>query len=485
RLVGGHDHLHVLAVQLQRDGVRAVGGSDRDGEGQIRRVVVAQEEEVRSGGRVGQVVRLDRRVRRRRSGRRIEHRDVADGAEEVPHLLHRWDLRGELARLAYRRTVVVGGVDDRRGQPSPRGPAEGHVHVVDLDAVGDVGQVEGPLVHRPVEGALEGIALPVPWRAAPRVEEAAAELRLEAWRCRAGGGPAGRAADPEIAPVRRRAAGRRIAIEGVEVVALATREAARDPETVATLVVVVNGDGDAVGAGLRVQVRHVVDAGRRADEVRVLVLDLVQQDGAAAVGELVPGEDSVDRGQPFVGVAEVGRVVAARQPGSGGKPAGEPAAVHLAVDVGTWPDQHVEPGLRRHVQYQVHVADAAEVVVAGCGGVVVPAEVHAHRVVAAGLHLLQDVPPQRRAGQPERMEFAGPDEQPPAVDDQRVFVEGDGVPGRAPAGNEGPRGGRGQLWPSGYGARRGQCDGTAEHRAPRQMCTSHGNTSNMRGYVCL
>ena len=218
--------------------------------------------------------------------------DVGHGLQEVAQLLHGRDLAGELARFADGRAVVVGRVHDRRGQPAPGRAAERHVHVLQLDPVGHVGQVELALVSRAVERALVAVALALPGCAAPRVEVAAAELGLEAGRGRAGAGAALGPAGAVVAPVRWGAAGRRVAVERVQVVAVRHREAARHPVAVAALVVVVDRHRDAVRADLGVQVRHVVDAGRAADVGRVLVLDLVQQQRAAAVGELVPGQDA-------------------------------------------------------------------------------------------------------------------------------------------------------------------------------------------------
>ena len=325
-------------------------------------MVVAGEVELRPGVRVGQMVGLDQRIRGRHHGRRVDLGDVVDGLKEVTHLLHGGDLRGELAGLADGRAVVVGGVDDGGGQPAPRGPAERHVDVLQLDAVGHVGEVELPLVGGPVEGPLEGVALPLPGCPAPRVEEAAAELRLEPRGRRAGAGTACRPAWPVVAPVRRRPTGRGVAVERVQVVGIRRWEAARSPEPVPSLVVVVDRDGDAVGAGLRVQVGQVVDAGGPAHVAGVLVLDLVQQQGPGTVSELVPGQDPVDRGEPLVGGGQVDRVGGAGHRRRGRQPSGEATRVHFGVDVRTGPGQDVDPGVRGHPHRQVHVADASEVV---------------------------------------------------------------------------------------------------------------------------
>ncbi len=160
----------------------------------------------------------------------------------------------------------------------------------------------------------------------------------------------------------------------------------------------------------------------------VLVLDLVQQDRAGALREQVPAGDPVHLGQPLVHVREVGGVVGPGRALGRRQPPGEAAPVDLGVDVRAGPQDDVQPGLGGHAQEQVEVADAAEVVPARGGGVVVPGHVDADGVVPVRPHLLQHVPPQRRARQPERVHLAGPHHQPPPVHEQRVAVVPDGVP---------------------------------------------------------
>ena len=88
---------------------------------------------------------------------------------------------------------------------------------------------------------------------------------------------------------------------------------------------------------------------------------------------------------------------------------GKPPASTSALMYGPGPGDHVQPDLVRDVEQLVHVAHAGEVVDARLGRVVGPVEVDRDGVVAVGLHLLQDVPPQVGARQPERVELAGPD----------------------------------------------------------------------------
>src|SRR5262249_28037575 len=161
--------------------------------------------------------------------------------------------------------------------------------------------------------------------AAPRVEPAAAELGLVAGRGRAGRGPAGGAAAAEVAPVGRGAGRRGGAVEGVQVAAGLAVGAGRtgDPVAVASLVVVEQRDGDPVGADLRVQVGHVGGADAVGQVRRVLVLDLVEHDGAAAGRVLMLCDDGVDVGKPLVDVPEISGVVGARGTCAGGHPARE------------------------------------------------------------------------------------------------------------------------------------------------------------------
>ena len=399
------------------------------------------------------------RVRGAGVGGAVQRGEAGEGPQHLPDLLHRDELGGLAAALVDRGAVVVRGVDDGCGQPPPGGAAERHVHVVEPDAVGEVRQVEAALVGGVAGTARLGVPQAAELGAAPRVEPAAAELGEESRGAGARGGAALGAAGAEAAPVRRVPGRGGVAVEGVEVAAglPAGGEAARDPVAVASLVVVEQRHLDAVGADLGVQVGEVGGAGAVGEVRGVLVLQLVEQHGALPAGVLVAGDDRVDGGQPLVDVAEVRGVVGARLPGGRGQPARVAAGVHLGVDVRARAHGHVQPGLGGHPQEQVQVADAGEVVRAGGGGVVVPRDVDADGVVAVRAELLQHVAPERRAGQPEGVELAGPQHDPAAVDDQRVGVERHGVPGAAGAGRRAARGGRGHprcgYCASGRGAR--------------------------------
>src|SRR5207247_6809345 len=128
--------------------------------------------------------------------------------------------------------------------------------------------------------------------------------------------------------------------------------------------------GDAVGARLLLQVRHVLPAGGRP--VVELVLHLVQQHRTGTVGQLVAGEDRVDVRQPLVGGREVVRCGTARVARLGEQPVGEAAAVDLGVDVRAGPGDDVEPEIGGDRQQSINVPYAGEVVDAGLRGVVRP-----------------------------------------------------------------------------------------------------------------
>jgi hypothetical protein len=465
-IVACRDDLGVYAVQLERallrNRERAVGGADREGKRLVGGRVVAHHVEAGPGVGVHVVVGLHGRAGRADAGGahrrpRVDLVDGSDGLHEVAELLHRAGLRRRLAGLIERRPVVVGGVDHVRGQPAPVRAAERHVRALDLDAVRDRREPLGTLVCGAHPSVQAGIA-----HAAPVVEPAGAGLGPEPGRVRGGGGAAGPAAGAVVAPVRwrRRGAGAavgvarpaRVAVERVQVVPVirGLGEAAGCPVAVAALVVVEDGHRDPVGAGLGVQMGHVANPGPAGQVVGVLVLDLIEDDRAGAIGELVSGDDRVDRRLPLVGVGQVGRVISAVGSRELGQPVRKPAGVGLAVDVRAGTGDDVDACLVGHVEQLVHVADAGEVVDARRGGMVAPVEVDRHGVVAVRLHLLQDVPPQRRAGQPEGVELARPDERAPAIDHQRVLIEGDRM--RHPAGD-------------GRGARR--LDGPERRRGPR------------------
>src|SRR5262249_32637471 len=154
---------------------------------------------------------------------------------------------------------------------------------------------------------------------------------------------------------------------------------ARYPNSVAALVVAEDRHRDAVGANLVVQVLHVVAlrcAGRGE-----LVLDLVRQNRAGAVGQLVASDDRVDVGQPLVGGGEVVRRVAACLAGLCRQPTGEAATAGFRVDVGTRSGDDVEADFLGDVQQLVDVAHAGEVVDARLRRVVRPVKVDGDGVV--------------------------------------------------------------------------------------------------------
>ena len=159
--------------------------------------------------------------------------------------------------------------------------------------------------------------------------------------------------------------------------------------------VVVAGqrDRDAVGAGLVLQVLHVVAAGGRA--VVVLVLDLVGDDRAGAVGELVAGDDAGRSGSAT-------RRRTCRKRGSSlrlfsafvvSQP-GRPPLSTSALMYGAGRAITYSPACCGHVQQLVDVADAGEVIDPGTRRVVAPVEVQRGGVEPGGLHLLEDVAPQ-------------------------------------------------------------------------------------------
>ena len=114
----------------------------------------------------------DRRVVRRRHGDRVGLGQRRDGLGEVADELVLVVLRVELARLADRRAVVVGGVVLRLAEPAPVRAAVSHVEALRGRADGDVLLVEdvGELV-------VDQLRALVVAGAAPRVERAALELR--------------------------------------------------------------------------------------------------------------------------------------------------------------------------------------------------------------------------------------------------------------------------------------------------------------------
>ena len=142
--------------------------------------------------------------------------------------------------------------------------------------------------------------------------------------------------------------------------------------------------------------------------VVVLVLDLVFDDRAGPVRQLVPGQDAVDLSLPLVGVLEVVRITGPGRAGLGGQPAWEAATVNLGVDVRTGSRDHIDAYLLGDVQQLVDIPYASEVVNPRRRRVVTPVEVERCGVESGRLHLLQHVTPEILAGQPEVVELSGP-----------------------------------------------------------------------------
>ena len=147
--------------------------------------------------------------------------------------------------------------------------------------------------------------------------------------------------------------------------------------------------------------------------------------------DLVRAMIALISGQPFVGGGEIfGRVGA----GAGAlvdQPAGKAAARQLGIHIGPGAGDDVEAFFLGHRQQPVDVADAGEVVDALLRAVIAPVEIDGDGVVAARLHLLQDVAPQIGRGQAEGVHLARPDQRALAVDDQRIAVERDTAEGLA------------------------------------------------------
>ncbi len=213
---------------------------------------------------------------------------------------------------------------------------------------------------------------------------------------------------------------------------------------------------------------------------RAPVLQPVQEHGAAARGEQVAHGDRVDRAQPLLGVPQVLGVVGARGPRGGRQPAGEAAGVQVRAEVGAGPQHHVQPLLGGRGQEAVQVAHPGEVVHAGRGGVEVPGHGHVDRVEAVGAQLLQNVPPQRRARQPERVHLGGPQHQAPVVDQQGVPVEGDVVASAVGGRRRGRRSGRHDARPP-LAGRRPAAAGEREAERGRAGQGGEGAPAELQG----
>ena len=292
---------------------------------------VAQGVELRAGVRVDPGGVGERRIGQRRRGQPVGLGQRGDGLGEVADQLVLVVLRVELAGLGDRGAVVVGGVVLRDRAPAPRRAAVQHVEALAGGADRDVLLVED--VRELVVDQLRALLVA---RAAPRVEGAALEL----------GGDQRLAGDVVVADVRDAVPARRVgAVEALRVGVGGVDVEGGFTGVEGAVVVAHQGNGDAVGAGLVLEVLHVGAAVGVA--VVVLVLDLVGEHAAGAVGELVARDDPVDLRLPLVGVLQVDGIGAARVAGGGGQPGREAAAVDLGVDVRPGPRDDVEPGLLR------------------------------------------------------------------------------------------------------------------------------------------
>ncbi len=211
-------------------------------------------------------------IRRERVGLQQRRRR----GQEVALALELVVLGGQLPRLGDRGAVVIGRVDLRRvREPAPRRAAERHVEALQRRGGADVRLVEDLLEVRPGQPPAVLVARP-----SPRVERAALELGREDRRV---------VAEARQRPGRRPL--RRVrAVEALRVAVLpgdVDRPRPRRPVRAAAAVVVGERHGDAVAAHGLLGVLHV--RGRRVGAV--LVLDLVEDHVAAAVGQLVARDD--------------------------------------------------------------------------------------------------------------------------------------------------------------------------------------------------
>ena len=157
-VAGARARVRPVAGVVQR-GVRVVVGEARGlvqihvvqaraHRGRGSGVGLAQVEELGAVGRVVPGHRRDRGVGRGRRSARLGLRQRDDGSLEIVDqlvlaVLRASDVvrvrrRADLAGLADRGAVVVGGVDVRIRQPAPVGPAHAHVVALHGDALGDV-----------------------------------------------------------------------------------------------------------------------------------------------------------------------------------------------------------------------------------------------------------------------------------------------------------------------------------------------------------
>ena len=162
-------------------------------------------------------------------------------------------------------------------------------------------------------------------------------------------------------------------------------------------VIVEDWHGDAVCTSNLHQACEVVFV--RFGVVGLSIFHLVQEDGAAAGGDLVAGQDVVDAAEPGALLLPVGGVAV----GAGGG-----GAVGLPGGGG---DRH--RGCRR---------SRGE----GRGALVVaPEEVEGDGVEAGSLHLLENIPPVLGGGEAPVVKFSRPDGEALTVHYVRVFIPGD------------------------------------------------------------
>ena len=339
----------------------------------------------------------------------------------VADLLLHGRLLGHDPVLGDARTVVVGGEARRRGAgPPPVGAAESHVEVEGGHPVADI-------VDPPLAGEVR-VGVPVAVRGvvggAPGGEGPALGLGDEVGAAR-GVGVEGGLGVPNGVAGRGAVEAHRVGVVGVEVQAGGggVRHApAQAP------VVVEQRHGDAVGPNVPGELGQ---EGRvRAVGLGELVLYLVEQDRAAAVGDLVAPDNGVNGAEPGLGGGQGPGVRGAQAATVVGHVGGQAAHGDLGVDVGAGAGDDVEALLLGQGQEQVNVLDASrcEVEVTALLALVhAPEHVQGDGVVAVSAHLLEDVAPAVDVRQAPVVDLPGPDVQARAVHHKGVLVEGDGV----------------------------------------------------------
>ncbi|MDY2979811.1 MAG: hypothetical protein SOR94_07275 [Lawsonella sp.] len=187
-------------------------------------------------------------------------------------------------------------------------------------------------------------------------------------------------------------------------------------------VIVEDWHGDAVCTSNLHQVCEVVFV--RFGVVGLFIFHLVQEDGAAAGGDLVAGQDVVDAAEPGALLLPVG----AGGGGAVGLPGGHATHGDFGVDVGAGAGDDVEAFLGCHAEEEIDIADAGEVEgKAGGALVVAPEEVEGDGVEAGSLHLLENIPPVLGGGEAPVVEFSRPDGEALTVHYVRVLIPGDAM----------------------------------------------------------